>query len=148
MVAGFIPGFLVPALIGIIGKETRSNWLIIFIISACIIFSSALFFVFSIRPEIQEFDEVALKERQVDFKKSSTDADTEGSVASVKEITPRPAIDFSTRAWPFGIKNVHMSVWDKSKAADIQKIFIRVSSEINSPSVSEQKPPLMSKELT
>ena len=138
---------VIPSLIGIIGKETRSNWLVIFIISACIIISSALFFVFSIRPEIQEFDEVALKERQESTKKPSVDGETEVSVASIKEVMPRPALDFSTKVWPNGEKNVHMSVWDKAKQADIQKIFIRVSSEIQNSLESEEKPPLMAKDV-
>ena len=109
MVSGFIPGFAVPSLIGIVGKETRSDWLIIFIFSAGTIFLSVGFFIFTISSEIQGFDVLALKnlkqQQQSKTEPSSlevpeTDTDVEKQIEEQEEFIVMDAVSngLSTKA--------------------------------------------------
>ncbi len=135
MVVGFIPGFVVPAVIGLVGKETRKDWLIIFSITAVVIFVSVGFFIFSIRPKIQEFDEIALKKERYRLEKLSKKpedvlTEVEAPRGSLGHFTPAAAKEYAESVWPDSLQNLRMSIWDKAKHAEITKIYQRVSGEL------------------
>ncbi len=137
MVVGFIPGFVVPAIMGVVGKETRKDWLIIFVITAVVIFISVGFFIFSIRPKIQGFDDVAIKREKLRLEKKLEDVETElEPPPPPKEVrgdhfTPQAAKEYAERVWPDGMQNVKMSIWDKANTATITKISQRVKGELS-----------------
>jgi hypothetical protein len=135
MVVGFIPGFVVPAVMGVVGKETRREWLIIFLISAAVIFSSVGFFILSIRPEIQDFDEVALRRERSKTERKKEDFETEFQdlepppKSPETHSTPQAALDYASRAWPDEVANVKGSLWEKVTQEDMTKIFLYLSEE-------------------
>ncbi len=136
MVVGFVPGFVVPAIIGLVGKETRKDWLIIFSITAVVIFLSIGFFIFSIRPKIQEFDEIALKREKfrlerLEKKHDEEETDMEPPKGFMDYFTPAAAQEYAERVWPDGLQNIRMSIWDKAKHAEITKICQRVEGELS-----------------
>lgn len=134
VIGGIIPGFMVPALMGIVGTSTRTQWLTIFLISACVIFVSVGFFVISIRPEVQEFDDVAQHTLASEGpSKTPWDMKSELSQHTVPPfVTPLPASEFAAKTWPSGASNTIGTVWHKIDANSLDKILLKALDELAS----------------
>ncbi len=55
-VSGFIPGFLVPALMGFVGKSTRDDWRLIFAIAVGVIIVNGVLYLLLVDTKVQDFN--------------------------------------------------------------------------------------------
>ena len=86
MIIGVIPGVAVPALIGLVGKETKDDWTILFLISTGVILLTVGFYTLVIKPNIQEFDKPALAAIR-EIQEFEEERDTENVSEAGSEVT-------------------------------------------------------------
>ena len=125
MVVGFLPGFIVPAIIGVVGKETRHEWLILFSVSASVIFISVGFFIIAVRPEEKQFDRRKGRTKHRQQPPSSILLPQNDRL----EPTPKVASEFFVTTWPLQAA-ANVSASSQKQNEDVRTVTGRHVSQI------------------
>lgn len=130
MVVGFLPGFIVPAIIGFVGKETRHEWMVLFSISASVIFVSVGFFIFAVKPEEKQFEWKTPQSKRKPLPSMYSLRDTMDS-------TPKVASEYASNSWPGGLSNLYAS--SQRQNEDIRTVAGRHVSRIQSMMIIDEE---------